>query len=126
MTIRRVMKSDLIVATPQMPLKQAVQLLIDHRISGMPVVDDDRHIVGVISEMDLIATLGEPHRTFRTVADVMTSNPVSIGVDEDLVRVYDVLMTHTFRRVLIHDGNKLVGLVSRADLIPIILEGLGD
>jgi CBS domain-containing protein len=124
MSIRRIMKSKLIIATPQMQLHRAVALLIEHKISGLPVVDDSNTIVGVITEADLIRTCAEPHRTFRTVGELMTPNPFMIWVNAPLVDVFDCLMTHSFRRVLIHDKRKLVGLVSRADVMPDILQDL--
>ena len=124
MAIRDIMKTDLITVQPTTSLQDAVQLLLTHKISGLPVVDSSNNVVGVMSEMDLINTLGEPHRTFRTVADIMTADPVTIAVDKPMVDVYDCLMTHTFRRVLIHNEGKLVGLISRADLMPTILESL--
>jgi len=122
MTIRRVMNTDLIVATADMPLHTAAKLLIDHHITGLPVVDAAGHAVGVITEMDFIMAVGEPHRPVRVVGDLMTADPFTIAVDAPLHDVFDCLMTHPFRRVLICDGAALVGLVSRTDLLPIILE----
>ncbi len=60
----------------------------------------------------------------RSVGSIMTREPVTIAVDAPLVEVFDCLMEHDFRRVLIHQEGKLVGLVSRADLMPAILEAL--
>ena len=61
-----------------------------------------------------------------TVSDRMTRDPVAICVDSPLVDVFDCLMANDFRRVLIHDQHKLVGLISRADLMPAILDSLID
>jgi CBS domain-containing protein len=62
----------------------------------------------------------------KTVDSVMTRNPTVIDVDAHLVEVFDCLMANDFRRVLIHDRQKLVGLISRADLMPSILAALAE
>lgn len=125
MTIRRVMKTQLVVAKAEMPLATAVRLLIDHRISGLPVTDDDRRIVGVLTEKDLLGLYAADGEC-RVVADLMTRNPRCIHVDAPLVDVFDCLMSNSFRRVLIHDDGRLVGIVSRADVLPAILDVLLD
>jgi CBS domain-containing protein len=121
-TIREVMQSDTIVVRPEDSVRRALELLIENHISGLPVTDADNRIVGVVSERDVLKLFYEPEA--HTVSAVMTTDPVTIGVDAPLVEVFDCLMANDFRRVLIHDENKLVGLVSRADLMPTILEAL--
>ncbi len=103
-------------------MREALELLIEHEISGLPVVDPDGRIVGVLTEKDLLKLFSEPRA--RTVGSVMTRIPMTIDVDEPLVEVLDCLMTYDFRRVLIQEQGKLVGVVSRADLMPAILSML--
>jgi len=121
-TIRELMQSELITVHPESPLRLALERLIDHGISGLPVVDDDDKVVGVLSEKDLLKVFYENHP--ETVADVMTRDAHAISVDAPLVDVFDCLMAYDLRRVLIHEDGKLVGLISRADLMPTILEAL--
>ena len=104
------------------PLHRAVELLIDNNISGLPVVDDAGKLVGVLSEKDLLKIFSEPERA--TIASVMTVDPVSFSLDAPLIDLVDCLMANDFRRVFIHDDKRLVGLVSRADLMPAILDAL--
>jgi len=118
------MSSEVITVYPDTPVKVAIELLIDNDISGLPVVRRDRTIVGVLSEKDLLKVFYEDASNVRTVGALMTPDPILIGVDAPLVEVFDCLMTHDFRRVLIHERGKLVGLVSRADLMPTILDAL--
>ena len=123
-TIRDIMTEDPIRCRPETSLHEVVQLLIDNSISGLPVVDENDTIVGVLGDRDLLKVFYEPEA--YTVQSVMTQDPVTISVDAPLVDVFDYLMSNDFRRVLIHDRNKLVGLVSRADLMPPILNALLD
>lgn len=121
-TIREVMTPEPITVQPGSPVREALELLIEHEISGLPVVDPDGRIVGVLTEKDLLKLFSEPRA--RTVGSVMTRIPMTIDVDEPLVEVFDCLMTYDFRRVLIQEQGKLVGVVSRADLMPAILSML--
>ena len=124
-TIREIMTSTPITVRPDSSVKTALELLIEHDISGLPVVDANGRIVGVLSEKDLLKLFSEP--SARTVGSVMTRVPMTINVDEPLVEVVDCLMAYGFRRVLIEEQQgKLVGVVSRADLMPAILSLLTD
>jgi CBS domain-containing protein len=123
-TIREIMRARPIVATREEPLHHAIELLIENNISGLPVVDDGGRLVGVLSEKDLLKVFYEPDS--HTVASIMTENPISMPVDGELVDVVDCLMANDFRRVFIHENGKLVGLISRADLMPAILKALLD
>ena len=118
-TVRSVMKTDLLTVTPETPIKEAVTLLIDHHISGLPVVDDQGMIVGVLSEKDVLRVLYED---IANVGQIMTADPETVSADAPLVEVFDVLMANDFRRVLIHERGKLAGLISRADLMPAVLD----
>ena len=120
-TIREIMQSDLITVEPKTPVRDAISLLIEHGISGLPVVDDQKRIVGVLSEKDILKVFYEGE---QEVGALMTADPECVSVDDPLVDVIDMLMANNFRRVLVHEQGKLVGLVSRADLMPALFEGL--
>ena len=121
-TISGIMQAAPIVIHREDSLHRALELLIENNISGLPVVDDAGELVGVLSEKDLLKIFSEPDS--HTVDSVMTLDPVSISIDAPLVEVVDCLMANDFRRVFIHDHKTLVGLISRADLMPAILEAL--
>lgn len=123
-TIRDVMTPDPISTGPACALVDAVELLLEYEISGLPVVDAADMIVGVLSERDLLRAYGEADA--RTVGDLMTRDPISIAVDDPLVEVVDCIMSNDFRRVLIHEKGRLAGVVSRADLMPVILDLLRE
>ncbi len=120
-TIRGIMTKDVVTVQPSTPLREAVQLLIDRGITGLPVVDESGRIQGVLSEKDLLKAFYEDA---KTVDALMTKDPETVSVEDELVEVFDILMTNNFRRILVHEKGKLVGLVSRADLMPVVLEAL--
>ncbi len=123
-TIRDVMSPDPISVEATCALADALERLLEYKISGLPVVDAANKIVGVLSERDLLRVYAEDDA--RVVGDLMTREAVSIGIDEPLVEVVDCIMSNDFRRVLIHENGKLAGVVSRADLMPAILDLLRE
>ena len=132
MKARDVMTSPPITVTPHMTIKAAARLLTDRRISGLPVVDREAELVGILSEADLLrleASPGGPgisplppryHRAPSLVAHVMTPNPVSIVEEADLVHVADLLLRTGFRRLPVVRGRRVVGVVSRHDLVRLL------
>jgi CBS domain-containing protein len=121
-TIRDIMQAQPIGVGSDDTIHRALELLIDNNISGLPVVDDQGQLVGVLSEKDLLKLFYEPG--LSRVSEIMTRDPISISVDSPLVDVVDCLMSNDFRRVFVHDHKKLIGLVSRADLMPALLSAL--
>jgi CBS domain-containing protein len=110
-TAADIMTPDPLSLRTETSVHEAAQVLSEHRISGAPVVGDDGCIVGVVSEYDLIARSGS------TVGDVMTRDVVSVTAHATLDRVRAILVTQRLKRVPVTNEGRLVGLISRADLV---------
>jgi CBS domain-containing protein/rubredoxin len=111
-TAQDVMTPDPITIGPDATTHEAAERLAEHRISGMPVVERDGSIAGMLSEFDLIAKAG------THVRDVMTREVVSVLETAPLDHVRGVLVTQRLKRVPVIDGHgRLVGIISRADLV---------
>lgn len=123
---RDVMKSDLITVEENTPLREAVQLLITHRISGLPVVDGEGDLMGILTEKDAMRLLFEEKGACEKVADLMVREVRTFQADAPLAEICDCLMANHFRRVPILEGTRLVGIISRADLMPAILEAAAE
>lgn len=107
-----VMTPDPLTLSPDTSVHEAAQVLSEHRISGAPVINDQGGIVGIVSEYDLIA------RTGQTVREVMTRDVVTVPDTATVDRVRALLVTRQLKRVpVVNDQGKLVGLISRADLV---------
>lgn len=119
---RAVMKTDLVTVAPDTPLADAIRLLMKHRISGLPVVDAQQRLVGIVTEKDLLRLLYEERGVLAKAADVMSTGVRAFQADDPLELICDCLMANHFRRVPILEGDRLVGLISRADLMPTILD----
>jgi CBS-domain-containing membrane protein len=112
MKVRDIMTANVISVRDDTPVREVAQLLARHRISGVPVCDGDGHIVGVVSEYDLIAKPGA-----RTASDAMSRDVISVMEDTSVDEVRFLLVRRKIKRVPVLRGTKLVGIVSRADLV---------
>jgi CBS-domain-containing membrane protein len=110
-TAADIMTPDPLTFRPETSVHEAAQILSEHRISGAPVVGDDGSIVGIVSEYDLIARPG------ATVREVMTRDVVSVPENATLDRVRAILVMQRLKRVPVTAESRLVGLISRADMV---------
>jgi len=121
-SVREVMTAGLLTAAPEASVADAAQSLLDNEITGLPVVDNSMNLLGILSEKDILKLLDDgPAQPWR-VLDVMTFNVTSFDVDDSLYDVCECLARNSFRRVPVLGRGKLVGIVSRADLIVYILK----
>jgi CBS domain-containing protein len=111
MLIGELMTRQPITVRETTSLKDATSLLTRYQISGLPVVDDTHTMVGIISEFDLIAKQG------NTVKDIMTKSVISVTPDTPVELVSHLLTDHRIRRLPVLSEGKLVGIVSRSDII---------
>ena len=106
-----VMTTKVISVTENQTKRQAALLLAQHRISGLPVVNDDNVVVGVVTEYDVISKEGQ------TVGDIMSHDVISVTPDTDLEEVRHILVHERIKRLPVLDQGRLLGIVSRADLV---------
>jgi CBS-domain-containing membrane protein len=140
MKAQDIMTREVATARPETSVREIAGLMMEKNLSGVPVVTDDGVIVGIVSEGDLLhrAEVGTERKHkwwFRFFADsdaaareyakahglsardVMSRYVISVGDDADLRDVADILDSHRIRRVpVLHDG-RLVGIISRRDLV---------
>jgi CBS domain-containing protein len=121
--LKDVMTRNVITVTEETPVVDALSLLIGSRISGIPVVTDAQVPIGIVSEKDLLKfVLDENVKDFKGwVSDHMTRDVVCFDEEDDVSEVCKFLMDKPFRRVPIVSNDKLVGIISRRDLLKYIL-----
>jgi CBS domain-containing protein len=139
MKINEVMTEDVLTVTTGKTLKKTAQLLADTGISGMPVVDDEGNLVGVISEADILFKERSPERRrggsfawlffpdlleneakldARTAGEAMSAPPVTIGPDRPVGEAAARMLDEGVNRLpVVDDDGKLIGIVTRADLV---------
>jgi CBS domain-containing protein len=109
--VRDVMTRAVVTVRAAMPVQEAIELLVRHRITGMPVLDDTGRLVGVVSESDFIGKRGQ------AVGEVMSRTVHSVAPKEALGVVAERLLQHGIRRLPVVEGGQLVGVVTRRDLL---------
>ena len=111
-----IMRCAVIVVRKDESVYEAIRLMIEKNISGLPIVDDTG-LVGIISEKDLLKLLFDKEFLPGIVEDYMTREVVSFDEEDSVLDVCHSLMTNHFRRVPILRRGNIVGIISRADLI---------
>jgi CBS domain-containing protein len=106
-----VMTTRVVTITEDQTKQQAARLLSQHHISGLPVVNADHMVVGVVTEYDVIGKEGQ------SVGEIMTRGVISVTPDTELEEVSHLLVHERIKRLPVLDQGKLVGIVSRADLV---------
>jgi len=119
---RDVMKRGLLTVQRETPIYEAMDIIATRNITGLPVVDDYMNLIGIVSEKDMLKLLYDPNVKAGRTEEFMTEEVVSFDHDSDLTDVCDCLINNRFRRVPILDRGKVVGIISRADVITYILK----
>lgn len=118
-TVEAVMRRNLITTTPHETLAAAQELMDQHGVRQLPVVDGER-LIAMLSERDLHAHTGYLQRT--KVDAAMSENPLTVGPGEAAERVAQLLLDHTINALPVVDGGRLVGIVSRSDLLRVLID----
>lgn len=111
---------DLITLSPEMEINHAMNILLDHRISGAPVIDQNGDLVGVLSKKDCLKAALEAsyYREWgKTVAHHMSTDVETLEAGTDIVTAAKALLNSVYRRFPVMEEGRLVGQISRADVL---------
>ena len=111
------MTKEIITVTPSMTVKSLANTLIKNQISGAPVTGKDGKIIGIVSEADIVANKG------KDVKAIMSKKIISVVEDTPVEEIAQLMTTHKIKRVPVMRGGKVVGIVSRADIVGAIARG---
>ena len=145
-----VMKTDIISVLPETPVKEVARLMIDNKISALPVVNKFNEIVGVVSENDLISKIVKPQEpglmtylfhaalasshevldyrkamarwNAKTAEDAMTSPAICVSPDDSVEKVGQVMLDDKVKRVFVAEGEHLIGVISRSVFVELLLK----
>ena len=121
--VKDIMTECVVSIKKDAPMYEAAQLLSINDITGLPVVDDDMILLGIITEKDILDLFHAlQYSENRTVNSSMTQQVISFDVDDSLNVVCECLKNSIFRRIPVTSEGKVVGIVSRRDLILYIIK----
>ena len=119
------MAKQLITFQSDTPIETAMESFLENKISGAPVLDNEGNLVGVLSEKDCMKTLFESsyyNNLGGFVKEYMSTNLKTINIHDTLSNVADEFIKSRFRRFPVMEGDKLVGQISRRDILRAIVK----
>lgn len=137
MKVKDLMSRDVVTVSPGATVKHAAELLVEHKVSGLPVVDTDGRVLGVISERDLLfkaqgelegqdwlrwltdplAVTDRRKRAAKLVGEAMTSPVETVGPNQPVAWAARLMLGSGIKRLPVLEQGRLVGIVTRADLM---------
>lgn len=127
MFVADVMTVRLFCVRPETPLKEVARKLVRNRVSGMPVVDETGRLLGIISESDIQPLRkGAPGRPVQTAADVMTRRVTTLAEVDTVTEAARVLARHGLKRAPVLRDGRVVGIVTKSDLLRPYLRADGE
>ena len=120
---KNVMSRRVTTVTEGVNIKYVMRLPAEKKVTGVPVVSEDMHLLGIITEKDILKALlyGKDVKN-KTAGELMTTQIVTFEEDEDLMSIFKTLVEGSFRRVPILSNGRLTGIVSRRDIINFLFE----
>ncbi len=128
MQAKDIMTKDVITMNPDTTVFGAIDLLVNNEISGAPVVGNGDKVVGIVTEKDLLVTLdflGEKNSTSALVKEFMTKKVISFSEDTPIRTIMQELLRRNIKRSPIIKNEKVIGIVSRRDILKFVRENDG-
>lgn len=123
--VKDYMSGKLVTLSPGTDVLDAIQILVQHRIAGAPVVDDHGSLVGMLSEFDcmpVVLTAGYHDEPGGPVSDLMVTDVKTIDAGMSIVDLAELFIASGFRRYPVIKDNRLVGQISRRDVLRALSE----
>ena len=138
-----IMTHNVITVKPDTDIYESGRIMLRNKVSGLPVVDDEKHVIGIISQADILTIAGVPrghvfndvvmkyilhkptpqHREAKVVRDIMTTKVITVSPHTSARIIATILDQKGIKRVPVVDkDNKLAGIVSRGDIVRVVCE----
>ena len=150
MKAREIMETNVITIKRETTIEEIAHVLTDNNISGVPVVDDNNKVIGMVTEKDLLYKDIEPRfpavvellgglifvkgvrhyneelrKLVATKAeDIMTKGVISINGDAEVEKIAEIMVEKDINRIPVVEDGKIIGIISRADIVKYIAKGL--
>lgn len=123
---RDIMTKKVLTVKEDAKVTNVLKLLVENRITGVPVVSDDMRLLGMVTEKDILKSLWyNSNVKGSSAADLMSGEIISFDENDNLMKVFESLVESNFRRVPILSEGKLAGIISRRDIIEFLSKKAG-
>jgi CBS domain-containing protein len=117
MIAKEIMTRDIITVAPELTVRKLAMTLVKNQISGAPVANKNGKMVGIVSEADIVAKKG------KDVKAIMSKKVISVVEDTPVEEIAQLMTKHKIKRLPVMNSGKVVGIVSRADIVNAIAMG---
>ncbi len=151
MKVKEIMTTEVVSVGPETKVNEIARLMLERQISGVPVIDDSNAVVGIVTELDMIVRNARLHfptyiklldSTFylespqhfgeelrralgTTAKDIMTQKVITVGPEAEVEDVATLMVEKRANPIPVVEDGRLVGIVSRTDLIKLLVRELG-
>ena len=118
--VRDYMKSVTTSFKPNTSVEEIVKTLIQNKIVGAPVLDEDKKLLGFITEQDCIKQMLNDsyyHEDHQVASDIMRQNPLSVSPDDNIMEMAEKMTQRLPKIYPVLDGDKVIGIITRSDVI---------
>ena len=148
MNAKEIMTKEVVSVKRDSTIDEIAQVLIDNKVSGLPVLSDGGYLIGIVTEGDLLRREMSPrlpefinilgaviyyhgveryNEDFKkilaqTASDIMTEDLITVKEDTDISEVARLMLNNNIKQIPVVDGSKLIGIVSRADIVKLLLK----
>ncbi len=122
LTVRDIMTGHVVFVDPDDLIERAIGLMLRHGVSGLPVVDSSGQLLGVITEFDVIDIVDDFFTEKNKVYHYMTRDPLTVDANCSVIDLAATFRKRSVRRYPVVDEGRLVGIISRRELIRLVYE----
>ena len=120
MNVRDLMTTDVVAVAPTTSVRDAAQMMFRYRVSGLPVVDTEEHVLGIITEGDFLAveiTRAQTGSAPELVRDVMSTSVITVPGGMEILEAAKLMHDNDVKRVVVVEEFKMAGVLSRIDIV---------
>ena len=112
-----IMTQDIMTINPEAKICDAIDMILTRRVSGLPVVNREGQLIGILTEFALLAIAYDDRVKDEKVKQHMTTDVLTVDAHSPISEAADLCIAHRVRRVPVIDEGKLVGMISRRDVL---------
>jgi len=117
MKVSEIMETRVVAAKANATCTSLAQKMLSGFLSGLPVTDDEGCVIGVVTEFDILKVLRNGASLSKTAKDIMSDKPICLDANQSVEEAIDLMTRHHIMRIPVVSRGKLVGIVSRTDVL---------